>query len=103
MDMRDKSGWTGRPDAVEGEWHDSGGRTVAFAGPGADESLIRGAWDRLSALTSGVWRLTVQPVVPHLEVHFRPPVPGGSGAEAGTGAERIIGPVRDLAAKLAGQ
>jgi len=99
MDMRDLSGWTGRRDKGEaqGEWHASGGRTVALAGPGADESLIRGAWDRLSGLTSGVWRLTVQPVVPHLEVHFRPPV--GDGA----GSERIVGPIRDLAAKLAGE
>ena len=95
MDMRDRSGWTGRPDEAEGEWHDSGGRTVSLAGPGADEALIRGAWDRLSGLTNGVWRLTVQPVVPHLEVHFRPP-PG-----VGAGAERIVGPIRDLAAKLA--
>jgi hypothetical protein len=95
MDMRDLGGWTSRPDEADGEWQDSGGRTVALAGPGADEFLIRAAWDRLAGLTSGVWRLTVQPVVPHLEVHFRPPV------DAGVGAERIVGPIRDLAAKLA--
>ena len=43
----------------------------------------------------GVWRLTVQPVVPHLEVHFarRP--------STTVAADRVIAPIRDLATELA--
>jgi hypothetical protein len=96
MDVRDPSGWTGRPDEADGEWQDSGAGTVTLAGPGADDALMRAAWDRLSGLTAGVWRLTVQQVVPHLEVHFRPPV------GAGAGSDRVVGPIRDLARKLSG-
>jgi hypothetical protein len=95
MDIRDPSGWTGRPDEADGEWQNSGAGTVTLVGPGADEALVRAAWDRLSKLTAGVWRLTVQQVVPHIEVHFRPP----SGT---AGSERVVGPIRDLARKLSG-
>jgi hypothetical protein len=98
MDIRDPRGWTGRPDEADGEWRDSGGGTVALMGPGADDALIEGAWDRLSGLTVGVWRLSVQQVVPHLVIHFRPPVGAGPGARS----EHIVGPIRDLARKLSG-
>ena len=27
----------------------------------------------VEGLSGGLWRLTIQPVVPHLEVHARPP------------------------------
>ena len=97
MDVGDPRGWTGRPDAV-----DEGLRTVgwsngciALAGPGADEATVRSTWDGLGEASEGVWRLTVQPVVPHLEVHLRPPPPGD------VTSDRVLGPIRDLAATLA--
>jgi hypothetical protein len=97
MDVGDPRGWTGRPDAA-----DSGERTVswpdgciALAGPGAEIALIRSTWDRLGGVSEGVWRLTVQPVVPHLEVHLRPPAIGS------VASERVIAPIRDLAVSLA--
>ena len=97
MDVGDPRGWTGRPDAAE-----AGARTVAWPegcialiGPGADEALIRSTWDRLGKASEGVWRLTVQPVVPHLEVHLRPPDLDRAASD------QVLGPIRDLAATLA--
>ena len=101
MDVRDPSGWTGRPEPQEqAEDHpqvvDWPGGSVAMAGPGADEAAVRLAWDRLVKESGGVWRLTVQPLVPHLEVHFLPP------RSASTTADSVVTPIRDLAATLAG-
>jgi hypothetical protein len=99
MDVGDPSGWTGRPDAGEVE---PGWRTVewpngciALVGPGADEATVRSAWDRLGRVSVGVWRLTIQPVVPHLEVHLRPPATGE------VTSDKVLAPIRDLAAALA--
>jgi hypothetical protein len=97
MDVGDPRGWTGQPDAAEaGErtihWPDG---CIALAGPGADEAVIRSTWDRLGKASEGVWRLTVQPVVPHLEVHLRPP------AIDSVSSDRVLSPIRDLAATLA--
>jgi hypothetical protein len=97
MDVGDPRGWTGRPDVAEAgeqrlDWPDG---CIALAGPGADVALIRSTWDRLGSVSEGVWRLTVQPVVPHLEVHLRPP------AIAGVASDRVLAPIRDLAATLA--
>jgi hypothetical protein len=39
--------------------------------------------------------LTIQPIVPHLEVHLRPP------ANDRVASDRMLGPIRDLAATLA--
>jgi hypothetical protein len=97
MDVGDPRGWTGRPDAAEEgvrtiSWADG---CIALAGAGADEAAIRSTWDRLGRVSAGVWRLTVQPVVPHLEVHLRPPAIGA------VASERVLAPIRDLAATLA--
>ena len=72
------------------------GGCIAVVGPGADEAAVRSAWDRLAKNSGGVWRLTVQPIVPHVEVHFRPPV------SASTSADTVLTPIRELAATLAG-
>jgi hypothetical protein len=97
MDVGDPRGWTGRPDAAEAgvrtlDWPDG---CIALAGPGADEPLVRSTWDRLGQASEGVWRLTVQPVVPHLEVHLRPPDLDR------VASDQVLGPIRDLAATLA--
>ena len=97
MDVGDPRGWTGRPDAAEEgvravDWPDG---CLAFASPEANEALVRSTWDRLGNVSEGVWRLTVQPVVPHVEVHLRPP------ATDGVASDRVLAPIRDLAATLA--
>jgi hypothetical protein len=97
MDVGDPRAWTGRPDpAEEGvgtvDWPAG---CIALAGPGADVAVIRSTWDRLGKASEGVWRLTVQPVVPHLEVHLRPP------ASERVASDQVLGPIRDLAATLA--
>lgn len=98
MDVRDPHGWTGRPDEPDPDDHrqarDWPGGCVALVGQGADEPAIREAWGRLGKATDDVWRLAVQPIVPHLEVHFRP-------AASGSTAEGALAPIRDLAATLA--
>ena len=97
MDVGDPRGWTGRPDPAEEEmqtieWPDG---CIALASPGADEAAIRSTWAELGQASRGVWRLTVQPVVPHLQVHLRPPELGD------VASDRVVGPIRDLAATLA--
>jgi hypothetical protein len=104
MEVRDPRGWTGREESTSGDG--AGGREdawqtvdwpdgcVARAGPGADEVAVRHAWDRLGDAGDGAWKLTVQPVVPHLEVHVRPP------ASAARSADQLLAPIRDLATKL---
>ena len=99
MDVRDPSGWTGRPDKDDqADQHrtvqDWPGGSVALVGPGADEAAVRSAWVRLGGATDGVWRLTVQPLVPHVELHFRPPASTGATAEA------VLTPLRELATTL---
>jgi hypothetical protein len=96
MDVRDPRGWTGQLDEPDagGQAQDWPDGSIAHVGPGADDAAVRSAWNRLSEASNGVWRLTVQQVVPHLEVHFRPP------AEARDHADRVLDPIRDLAAGL---
>jgi hypothetical protein len=97
LDAGDPRGWTGRiGEAADGErriaWPGDG---VAQASANADEELARRTWQRLAETSSGVWRLTIQPVVPHLEVHFRPPAAGR------VTADRLLAPIRELATELA--
>ena len=97
MDVQDPRGWTSGADAVDPESRvrDWAGGCVAHVGPGADEPAIAAAWQRLTDASGGLWRLTVQPVVPHLEVHLRPPASGT------VTADRVLSPIRDLAETLA--
>jgi hypothetical protein len=105
MDIRDPRGWTGqwsRPatgaeGSAHGDWHVADGPdgTVAVAMTGADETTVRSAWDALSRATGGMWRLTVQPVVPQVEVHFRPPVSDS------VSADQVLAPIYQLATTLA--
>jgi hypothetical protein len=94
VDAGDPGAWTGPGDAVgtdpeiqSVDWADG---IVARASPGADTSTARTAWDRLAEVSDAVWRVTVQPVVPHLEVHLRPPDPRL------VSADRVLAPIRDL-------
>jgi hypothetical protein len=96
LDVRDPSGWTGKPDRGDGDWGPVGWAAggVAQVGPGADEQDVGATWNKVRQATGGVWRLTIQPVIPHLEIHFRPP-------PSDIGAEHALAPLRDLAARLA--
>jgi hypothetical protein len=104
LDVGDPAGWTGRIHGTEregGEGNGGSGRAdawpdgaVAIGDAGADQVSARAAWQRLRSVVPAVWRLTVQPVVPHLEVHVLLPADG-------IGADRVVGPVRDLAIELA--
>ncbi len=98
LEVGDPRGWTGRLDRPSVadrmrtlDWSDG---VVGYAGPGADEGAMREAWKSLERASGGVWKLAVQPVVPHLEVHIRPPdrerVP----------ADRFLGIVGDVATRL---
>lgn len=107
MDVRDPRGWTGRSEPSPGSFYDDreGGRgeprtigwpggSIARVGPGADEAAVRTTWQRLSQASGGVWRLSIQPVVPHLEVHLRPPAPDAVRAEL------VLNPIRELSSML---
>jgi hypothetical protein len=98
LDVGDPQGWTGRIDegVVEDGWRRISwpGEVDAFAPVGADDDPARVAWSRLSQASEGVWRLTIQPVVPHLEVHLRPPPPQRISAD------RVVEPIRELATAL---
>lgn len=98
IDAGDPGAWTGPGDAVSAdpeiqpvEWI---GGAVARASPGADTSAARAAWERLAEVSDAVWRVTIQPVVPHLEVHIRPPDPRV------VSADRVLTPIRDLGETL---
>jgi hypothetical protein len=98
MDVRDPGGWTGRLDGVDGaddlgHAQDWPGGFVVHVGQGADEAVVRTTWSRLAKGSGGVWRLTVQPIVPHVEVHFRPPPEKAA-------ADGILVPLRELATAL---
>jgi hypothetical protein len=96
-DVGDPTGWTGRmdPPADTGlrqtTWSEG---VVAHLDANADEAIVREAWRRLDATSAGVWRFTIQPVVPHLEVHVRPP------DRNAIGAEQLVSGVVDLARQL---
>jgi hypothetical protein len=98
LDVGNSVGWTGRLDEATVDdglrqisWP---GATMAFAAQGADDGAARVAWNQLLHVSDGVWRLTVQPVVPHLEIHLRP------AAREGVPAQRVLEPIRELAVAL---
>jgi hypothetical protein len=99
MDVRDPRAWTGRLEDVDaaddlGHAQDWPGGFIAHVGQGADEALVRLALSRLAKASGGVWRLTVQPIVPHVEVHILPPPEKAA-------ADGMVAPIRELAAALA--
>ena len=98
-DVRDPAGWTSRddPPAFEPPDDNQGAKPLdwpdgrATIGPGADEAAMRIAWAGLRGASTAVWRLTVQPVVPHLEVQLR------LGPRDSTTADQALRPIRELA------
>jgi hypothetical protein len=97
MEIQDPRGWTSGSEPVDAgsRVRDWPGGCVAHVGPGADEAAVASTWQRLTNASGGLWRLAVQPVVPHLEIHLRPPAPGT------VTADRVLDPIRELAETLA--
>lgn len=92
----DPRGWTSRLATDEDDWQRiawPGEGIEAMATSGADTTPVRLAWEAIDRSTAGVWRLAVQPVVPHVVVHVRPPA-------RDVPAERMIEPIRQLAGTL---
>jgi hypothetical protein len=82
-DLVDPRAWTAsdrRPEEPEPQlresWTDAAGHPVELRHDGrADLAALRGHWDRLAQRSGGVWRLSVRPTVPHLEIHLLAPDP----------------------------
>lgn len=104
LEAGDRRGWTGRDGlerlderVEEGPWIDTdwGTEVQVRHSPDADAPAMRLAWQRLEPQSGGLWRLSVQRVVPHLEVHLVPP------DTRSVPAERLFRTVRELAEELA--
>lgn len=73
--------WTARdrrsddaPFPREQTWTDASGAEVRLRhDDGADVARLRGFWERLRRESGGAWRISVRPLVPHLEVHLLVP------------------------------
>jgi hypothetical protein len=101
---RQERGWTGRAglERLDDEGEGVGWTAVDWGSPeievrhstDADAAAMHRAWQRLGDASGGIWRLSVQRVVPHLEVHLRPP------DTAHVPAERLFRAVHDLAEEL---
>lgn len=58
----------------EEPWTDAAGGAVTLrADRGADTAALQRAWDVLQRQAGGMWRISVRPLVPHLELHLRVP------------------------------
>jgi hypothetical protein len=104
LEAGDSRGWTG-PDHLsrlsEGEWQELawGGAEVRAAYAGADKDKaavheLKPLWDRVESASGGIWRLSVQRVVPHVEIHVLPP------DTARVTADKLFRPIVELAGAL---
>jgi hypothetical protein len=97
-DAIDPEGWTAHdrraddaPFAHERMWNDTSGAPVRIRYD--DEARlghVRRYWDRIAALSGGIWRISVSPLVPHLEIHVLLP-------RTEMSAKELLGAVRELA------
>jgi hypothetical protein len=105
VDVRGGEAWSGMSspgDEVEagGAWRELQGfdaATRAWASTNADRPLIQRAWLRLGVASGAAWRMSVQQIIPHLEVHVRPP------ALDAVPSRRLLGEFRDLARSFSEQ
>jgi hypothetical protein len=82
------------PESREG-WTDATGTEIQLAHDATtDAGRLRDAWDRLARTAGGAWRLSVNPLVPHLEVHLPLPVSDG------VSSRQVLESVRDLATEV---
>jgi hypothetical protein len=107
LSLTDPAGWTspgrpvhderagiGDPEAAVVALPPPSAGIHASGSPGLDPVLVARVWASFQAAAGGVWQVTVQPTVPHLEVHVLPP------AMAAVPSERLIDAIRDLAANI---
>jgi hypothetical protein len=102
LEAGDPRGWTGSDHAErlsESGWNDLdwGGADVRVSYAGAEPSGLKQHFDRLQGASGGVWRLSVQRTVPHLEVHLLPP------DTSKVTADRMIRPIVELARSLSAE
>ena len=104
-DVADPRSWTmgdvrhrwARDEAGQ-SWTGSWGSTTLEArhDPAVSMEQLRAWWEQLSAVSGGVWRLSVSPAAPQLELHVLPPVEGVSSL-------RLIEAARDMARQIAAE
>lgn len=102
-DLIDRRSWTARdrrgddpPFQREQAWTDAAGVEVQLrSDDDAELDRLRAFWNRLDQVSAGMWRLSVRPLVPHLEIHLVPP------SRDGADARQLLSAVRDLAEAVA--
>ncbi len=73
-------------------WTDASGVRVELRhDTDAEAAILQRLWDRLARVSGGIWRISLRPTVPHLEIHLLPPDPGASSAR------ELLGAVREIA------
>lgn len=97
LEAGDRRGWTGgdrltKLDLDAWEQRSWGPVEVAHTA-GADVERVRRFWEDFSALSGGVWRLSVRRDSPHLELHVVPP-------DDRTSAQEFFLKFRELAAAV---
>lgn len=102
VDLVDPRAWTAsdrRTDVADPEqrtsWTDAAGTAVEVRHDGrADLAELQRNWDALAGLAGGAWRISVRPIVPHLEVHLLIPDPEHADAR------ELLRAVRELARQV---
>jgi hypothetical protein len=83
------------PPGPQQRWTDATGTDVRVAHDvTTDADRLRERWNQLARTAGGAWRLSVSPLVPHLEVHLPLPV------AAGVSSRLVLESVRELAAEV---
>jgi hypothetical protein len=99
LEATSSAAWLDAPDADEATtWpvvrFAEGVHAAAVAASSGDVAAARRTWDRLSAITAGVSRLSIRRTVPHVEIHLRL---AGIGT---TPATSVVDAIRSLAVEL---
>jgi hypothetical protein len=84
-------------DSPEGQtsWTDASGVSVELRhDPDFEAAILERLWVRLSTVSGGIWRISIRPTIPHLEIHLIPPDPDASSAR------ELLGEVREIAVEL---
>jgi hypothetical protein len=103
VDLADPRSWTmgdvrhrWADEDVGVVWSGTWGGTMFEArhDPAVPIEELRGCWERLAGVSGGVWRISVSPIVPQLELHLLPPPDGVS-------SRRLVEAIRDVARRVA--
>ncbi|MGH2428939.1 MAG: hypothetical protein ACRDGV_08665 [Candidatus Limnocylindria bacterium] len=86
--------WAG--ERADSSWSGTWDGTALEARHDATAKLddLRGWWGQLASASGGVWRVSISPTVPHLEIHLLPPPHGVS-------SRRLMETVREVARQVA--